>query len=430
VGGGDYGTNGSACYVWHRSVDALSFVHFPDGGMVTCIKAGYPPALPPCPTGYAEHAAGSWTADGPPHWPPLPQAPDHQNGTMALCAAKCTAASCVAFLVGGGAYGTNASECRIWGSVNPLDWTPRPAGALAMTKTCMRAGYHPSPPPKLHDLKMLTAYGGTPDQLHGMANVFTADCCGGQHDACRNSTITSRLGMKIMANVENQTGPCGGALSSFLGNIWSRGNGYGCKSPKGLCPDWEAYLTAYIAHMKPLVDSGKIFGIFLGDELVCSGIPYADLSKVAGRLKAAMPKAWVYLNECGDVVGNMFPPIAADGTGGVPPGLDAISIDAYSQGIHTHTHPLHADSFHSDPLTHSSIQTLCLSHSSSSCRSGCNDWGDHATLRCVAGTSRYVGGGGQPRTLPQPDLSQAPPSSARRRHPRSVRDELQRAPGE
>ena len=52
---------------------------------------------------------------------------------------------------------------------------------------------------------------------------------------------------------------------------------------------------------------------------------------IAGRLKAAMPNSWIYLNECGDVVGNAFPPIAADGqSGGVPLGLDAISIDAYS----------------------------------------------------------------------------------------------------
>ena len=111
----------------------------------------------------------------------------------------------------------------------------------------------------------------------------------------------------------------------------SRGNGGGCKSPAGLCPDWEDYLNAYIAHMKPHVDSGNVFGIFLGDEIVCGGIPYANLSLVAGRLKAALPKAWIYTNECGDVIQG-FPPITADGGGGVPAGLDAISIDAYAQG--------------------------------------------------------------------------------------------------
>jgi hypothetical protein len=46
-----------------------------------------------------------------------------------------------------------------------------------------------------------------------------------------------------------------------------------------------------------------------------------------------MPNAWIYTNECGDAIGNLFPPIAADGrSGGVPAGLDAISIDAYLQG--------------------------------------------------------------------------------------------------
>ena len=67
---------------------------------------------------------------------------------------------------------------------------------------------------------------------------------------------------------------------------------------------------------------------------MCSGISYVNLSTVAGRLKAAMPNAWIYTNECGDVVGNLFPPIAADGlSGGVPLGLDAISIDAYLEGM-------------------------------------------------------------------------------------------------
>jgi len=248
VGGGDYGTNGSACYVWHGAIDTLSFVSFTTGGMATCIKADYPPPIPRCPAaGYAEHAAGSWTPEGPPHWPPLPQPPDTQNGTMAACAAKCTAASCAAFVVGGGAYGTNTSECKIWSpaGVNPLDWTPQPAGGLQTTRTCMKAGYHPPPPaPPLHTMKMLTAYGGTPEQLHGIANVITADCCGGEHDACSNATITGTLGLQVLINLENQTGPCGGELGSFLGNIWSRGNGDGCKSPKGLCPDWREYLHA------------------------------------------------------------------------------------------------------------------------------------------------------------------------------------------
>ena len=275
VGGGDYGTNNSACYIWHGALDGLSFVAFPDGGMVTCIKDDYPPSIPHCPSGFVDHAGGSWASEGPARWPPRPQPPDTQNGTMAACAEKCIAASCVAFLVGGGAYGTNTSECRIWSKVNPLDWTPRPPGALVTTRTCMIAGFHPPPPaPPLHTMKMLTTYGGTPDQLHRIANVFTADCCGGEHDACSNATITGTLSfdMKVLINLENQTGPCGGSLGNFLGNVWSRGNGYGCKSPVGLCPDWAQYLDAYIAHMKPLVGSSKVFGIFLGKSHCNAGI--------------------------------------------------------------------------------------------------------------------------------------------------------------
>ncbi len=265
VGGGQYGTNNSACYVWHGAIDPLSFVAFSTGGMVTCIKDGYPPPIPHCIAGFVDHAAGAWTPDRPARWPPQPQPPDTQNGTMAACASKCMATGCVAFRVGGGTYGTNTSECEIWSKVNPLDWTPQPVGSLTTARTCTKAGFHPPPPgPPLRTMKMLTTYGGTPDQLHGIVNVLTADCCGGEHDACTNSTITDTFGMKVLMNLENQTGPCGGPLGSFLGNIWSRGNGGGCKSPTGLCPDWEQYLDAYIAHMKPHVDSGKVFGIFLG----------------------------------------------------------------------------------------------------------------------------------------------------------------------
>jgi hypothetical protein len=226
------------------------------------------PAVPACPSGYVSHSPGYWTS--PRSDPPVcntsgvPPPLCYTKNTMDKCATRCKSVSdCLAFEVGGGNYGTNNSACYIWhGAFDPLSFTLFPDGGMG---TCVKAGYHPPPPPPpLHDMKILTSYGGTADQLHGTVNVITADCCGGKLDACTNTTITGQFGMKVLLNVENQTGACSGPLGKFLGNIWSRGNGGGCKSPKGLCPDWEQYLDAYIRTMKPHVDSGNVFGIFLG----------------------------------------------------------------------------------------------------------------------------------------------------------------------
>ena len=35
-------------------------------------------------------------------------------------------------------------------------------------------------------------------------------------------------------------------------------------------------------------------------EICCSGTPYSNLSAVAARLKAGLPHAWIYTNECSD----------------------------------------------------------------------------------------------------------------------------------
>ena len=50
---------------------------------------------------------------------------------------------------------------------------------------------------------------------------------------------------------------------------------------------------------------------------------------MAARLKAGLPKAWIYTNECSEMAS--WPALAADGSGGVPAGLDAISVDFYDE---------------------------------------------------------------------------------------------------
>ena len=59
-------------------------------------------------------------------------------------------------------------------------------------------------------------------------------------------------------------------------------------------------------------------------EICCSGTPYSNLSAVAARLKAGLPHAWLYTNECSEMA--RWPKLDSAGNGGVPPGLDAISV--------------------------------------------------------------------------------------------------------
>ena len=171
----------------------------------------------------------------------------------------------------------------------------------------------------------MTFYGGTPDQLHGWSNVLR-----GGVEECSNTTITETWKMKI--------------LVGLAGTVFDR-------AKRGLHPDWESATDTFIASVKPHISSGKAIGVFMGeprppaspapascrltaafasgDEICCGGTPYSNLSSVAARLKAGLPKAWIYTNECSEMAS--WPALAADGSGGVPAGLDAISVDFYDE---------------------------------------------------------------------------------------------------
>ena len=72
-----------------------------------------------------------------------------------------------------------------------------------------------------------------------------------------------------------------------------------------------------------------------GSEICCSGTPYSNLTAVAAKLKTGLPDAWIYTNECSEMA--RWPKLdPISGHGGVPPGLDAISVVrhvAYSHAI-------------------------------------------------------------------------------------------------
>ena len=55
-----------------------------------------------------------------------------------------------------------------------------------------------------------------------------------------------------------------------------------------LTADWEAAAADVIATLLPLVKAGSITGLMLGDELVCSGFPLANLSALADTLRTGL----------------------------------------------------------------------------------------------------------------------------------------------
>lgn len=159
-------------------------------------------------------------------------------------------------------------------------------------------------------LKILTFYDMDPQAQHGWMNVYR----GGLND-WKNSTITDVWKMKILLGLE--------------GEIFTRSSPPPGAKENSLYPNWASEVDKFVAAAAPQIQSGKVLGVFMGDEICCSGTPYANLSSVASRLREGLgPDAWIYTNECSEM--SQWPPLR-DGQGGVPPALDAISVDFYDE---------------------------------------------------------------------------------------------------
>eukprot|EP00658_Telonema_sp_P-2_P065628 TRINITY_DN54829_c0_g2_i2.p1 TRINITY_DN54829_c0_g2~~TRINITY_DN54829_c0_g2_i2.p1 ORF type:complete len:287 (+),score=76.83 TRINITY_DN54829_c0_g2_i2:65-925(+) len=92
------------------------------------------------------------------------------------------------------------------------------------------------------------------------------------------------------------------------------------RSKHGLYPGWAQTTDEFIATMLPLLANGTAMGVFLGDEICCSGVPLSNLTAVADRLRTGLGQSAVlYTNECS--VMKDWP--------AVPFALDYVSIDFY-----------------------------------------------------------------------------------------------------
>ena len=94
----------------------------------------------------------------------------------------------------------------------------------------------------------------------------------------------------------------------------------------GLFPQWRHNLHTFLAPALPLLQDGRLFGIFVGDEIFCSNLPYSNYSAVFTELRRLVgPKPVIWTNECGHPSGwpvAMWPMS--------PPDLDWLSIDQYN----------------------------------------------------------------------------------------------------
>ena len=94
--------------------------------------------------------------------------------------------------------------------------------------------------------------------------------------------------------------------------------------PRNLDPNWHSNLLALTKALKPLVDSGKVGAVALGDELVDHGVSFENFSAVATVLREQLgPKVKLLANDA------CTPPGPA-GWPTIPPALDYISCDVYN----------------------------------------------------------------------------------------------------
>lgn len=110
--------------------------------------------------------------------------------------------------------------------------------------------------------------------------------------------------------------------------------GHNPNNLSGLVPGWEARLAGWLDDAEPMIRDGKIEAVYLGDELMCLGVPFVNYTAVANtvrrRLDALNSSAFIYSNECGSpftIPGRIF-----SIPDKLPEAVDQISVDTYDVG--------------------------------------------------------------------------------------------------
>lgn len=96
----------------------------------------------------------------------------------------------------------------------------------------------------------------------------------------------------------------------------------------GHAADWRSELTAHLQSALPLFHSGALVGVFLGDEMMCSKIPFSNYSAVASAVRqwlsnASLEEVLIYSNECST-------PLVRDGEVWSMPKKLPVELDLFS----------------------------------------------------------------------------------------------------
>jgi hypothetical protein len=118
------------------------------------------------------------------------------------------------------------------------------------------------------------------------------------------------------------------SLEDCTNSIWDYSSARKDLNLTGLEPKWRSELTTYLQSALPLFHSGALVGVFLGDEMMCSKIPFSNYSAVAGAVRqwlnaASLKDVLIYSNECSQ-------PLVRDGEVWSIPAKLPVELDLFS----------------------------------------------------------------------------------------------------
>ena len=152
------------------------------------------------------------------------------------------------------------------------------------------------------NLKIMMFYDFDKKLLNGITNVISPD----------GASISDMVNAKINWNYKVT------ALAGLPQTVFDRAH-------HGLYKEWSETIDKFVMNtLTPGIKNGTFIGVFLGDEICCSGIPLSNLTSVLKKIRSSLngQKCILYTNEC-------TPPI--DRWKEIPQDLDLISVDFYDE---------------------------------------------------------------------------------------------------
>ena len=206
------------------------------------------------------------------------------------------------------------------------------------------------PPASAPNMKILTIYGENMTAQRGIVNVRL-----GQHSSpWVPGPKSARLPPASVFNFsEIDEGFSQYKMSSFIDLEAYNGFVYdscheltngtrdctGLRQPNALAPGWQSVMAKTIQASRSRLISGAIAGFFLGDEMVCNGLPISNFTNLVNFIKRTLTSAklpgLVWANEC---LPQFFPGPQMFFDHLFPEGLDFIAFDA-CECMHSNTAP-------------------------------------------------------------------------------------------